>query len=1130
VNNNFEFKYLSSHNINQFELHVIIKMNDIQRLTSEVPNEDGLLNDIQSNPSIMTCMKIAKLYPSKSSFADLGRVLYKFNKFDSAQVFLREALGNDQDAKADIEDLRLVLDLVKCNWKLGNIETAKGYCNHGMKALKQSNWKDNDNIKNLLKEFNAFISILEKNEVDVETKKAPVNVEVLVQKGIELMKMEKYKEAVKEFEGAYEILKKSKNGTDKIMVDVAKYKALCIRKVHDKENSQSATKVATHMKSLINSTGFSKLFTVTSSMKEFPTVQASDKRDKVKIEQERAEAVKLLKSFGGKYREFTSLRRWHIVSTNWFEKWKVYMKITKSKNERSVSSASKNYILSSNSHTTGSYPGPITNTTLLYETKGILKDPLMQEYPIKSDMKEKVDFIVVPDKLWLLWESVYGGCDILRLSYPEKDQMGLDLYLQEVSVVLLPQVGEWVPNDIQKIYVSKNITERDFIEKCERIVKELMKSKGEAEFRVWKVKETAEELFKKFSIDSSTQQVIIKGKILNDNELLIENNEKRLILIEFTVSGKGFIAEPLTAKTIQRQRGDFSFARQSFKDILPQNSSMGIAGIENITNSCYMNSGIQCLSYCTELSKYFLLGLHKQDLKSDKKGLAIAYSNIINNLWREPKTIITTRELKGQLAKRVEQFCGFTQEDSGEFVVFLIDGLHEGLNRAHSNAPAPIKEDDEEEQWKQYWERNDSIIMELFLGQMKTQIVCPKCDYTANRFEAFLTLSLPIPSFNYLTIIYVPKELEGTILRKTIKVEGNMNIKSIKDKADIKYLYAIVRNGQILYRLSETTSLLTIAEHTDELYAFEYDYEEEGQPRHLIEIQVSQTDSRLRPRLSTRPIVFCALMNWSLEMFKLRLFKKLLPFFRDKLSPESELELEKGHFQGKVPYQLYIVPGVEGCEFCDNPHIGNCEFCFQGENQITIKDVVQALHNRDNLVLNLTVGDSNNLFKQLIIATPINEEKKKLTIYDCMDAFSKEEQLDKDNMWGCNECKEKVQAIRKLSISKAPPILIVQLNRFLHEDMYSATRKVQSFVDYPIENFSLEKYVSGADKTKAQYNLFGVTNHFGGAGDGHYTAFCKNEIKNMWIEFDDKKLSGVREEDVVSKSGYVLYYRRKDLC
>lgn len=59
------------------------------------------------------------------------------------------------------------------------------------------------------------------------------------------------------------------------------------------------------------------------------------------------------------------------------------------------------------------------------------------------------------------------------------------------------------------------------------------------------------------------------------------------------------------------------------------------------------------------------------------------------------------------------------------------------------------------------------------------------------------------------------------------------------------------------------------------------------------------------------------------------------------------------------------------------------------------------------------------------------------------------------------------------------------------------------------------------------YDLYAVSNHFGGLGGGHYTAYCKLNEDDQWFCFDDSSAYPVRKEAVVSEAAYVLFYRRR---
>ncbi|CAM9508555.1 unnamed protein product, partial [Heterosigma akashiwo] len=63
----------------------------------------------------------------------------------------------------------------------------------------------------------------------------------------------------------------------------------------------------------------------------------------------------------------------------------------------------------------------------------------------------------------------------------------------------------------------------------------------------------------------------------------------------------------------------------------------------------------------------------------------------------------------------------------------------------------------------------------------------------------------------------------------------------------------------------------------------------------------------------------------------------------------------------------------------------------------------------------------------------------------------------------------------------------------------------------------------------ARYDLAAVSNHFGGLGGGHYTAYARNEETGKWYDFDDSHVEEIDESRVVTAAGYVLFYIRKDV-
>ena len=90
---------------------------------------------------------------------------------------------------------------------------------------------------------------------------------------------------------------------------------------------------------------------------------------------------------------------------------------------------------------------------------------------------------------------------------------------------------------------------------------------------------------------------------------------------------------------------------------------------------------------------------------------------------------------------------------------------------------------------------------------------------------------------------------------------------------------------------------------------------------------------------------------------------------------------------------------------------------------------------------------------------------------------------------------------------------------------------MHNMVTYPLYDLDLSSCVPFKDESTCyQYDLYGVVNHFGTMGGGHYTATVKNQRTQEWLYYDDSSVKPYAECDVVSRSAYILFYRRKDLA
>uniref|UniRef100_A0A4W5JCJ3 ubiquitinyl hydrolase 1 n=1 Tax=Hucho hucho TaxID=62062 RepID=A0A4W5JCJ3_9TELE len=147
---------------------------------------------------------------------------------------------------------------------------------------------------------------------------------------------------------------------------------------------------------------------------------------------------------------------------------------------------------------------------------------------------------------------------------------------------------------------------------------------------------------------------------------------------------------------------------------------------------------------------------------------------------------------------------------------------------------------------------------------------------------------------------------------------------------------------------------------------------------------------------------------------------------------------------------------------------------------------------------------------------------KECSLHDCLKLFSREQKLDNHDVVFCSHCKAWRDSMRKVEIWKVPPILVVYLRRLTFKGR--RIQKLQTNIDFPMENLDLTQYVIGPKQRLKKYNLFAVSNHYGGLNGGYYTAFCKNAIKQQWYKFEDKDVSDISTSSVKSSAACILFY------
>ena len=172
-------------------------------------------------------------------------------------------------------------------------------------------------------------------------------------------------------------------------------------------------------------------------------------------------------------------------------------------------------------------------------------------------------------------------------------------------------------------------------------------------------------------------------------------------------------------------------------------------------------------------------------------------------------------------------------------------------------------------------------------------------------------------------------------------------------------------------------------------------------------------------------------------------------------------------------------------------------------------------------ISDVKTGKSNSVKPEqyFILDLPIPASDGITTLYDCMTEFCKKELLTGDNQWFNEISGAKEDANKQIRFWNFPKVLVITLKRF-----NAKGRKTEKFVDFPLTDFDLSKYVEDYLPKRYVYDLYAICNHMGSTDGGHYTAFVKNCV-GKWLHCNDDSVTNAQQ--LITPMAYCLFYRMK---
>uniref|UniRef100_A0A8C8DVP1 ubiquitinyl hydrolase 1 n=1 Tax=Oryzias sinensis TaxID=183150 RepID=A0A8C8DVP1_9TELE len=497
----------------------------------------------------------------------------------------------------------------------------------------------------------------------------------------------------------------------------------------------------------------------------------------------------------------------------------------------------------------------------------------------------------------------------------------------------------------------------------------------------------------------------------------------------------------------------------------------GVLGLKNHGNTCFMNAVVQCLSNTDLLAEY--LGLERGEPRRVSGEVTEQLASLVRALWTLEYTPQQSVDFKTVVSKYGSQFRGNSQHDALEFLLWLLDRVHEDVILAPHNNNNKVKAPEKVRTTKAI-----SVIKGIIL-QKHVSI-----SLTVFDFDFILTgYHHSLPSSPYFT------GPEG----QRLPPSGTLSSEFLNQGVAVKILLLVCNAagaGQqttrfgppFLMREDRSISWEQLQQSIlSKLYYLMINGAQAQNARVLFNIRVvggAAFYSYLSPQ-DARPLYHPAV-------------ERALKLCGSGGPPHVKLIIEWDLF-GNIHEE--VVKDAESVRNLQQHHVQqhSCTLdeCFQlytKEEQLAPDDAWKCPH-----------------CKQL------QQGMVKMSLWTLPDIL----------ILHLKRFRQVGERRNKLTTFVHFPLAALDMT----PHMVHRNNGPQEPLLQPGWNQSRRPDLTPPDFL---YDLYAVCNHHGGMHGGHYTAFCRNSVDGQWYSYDDSSAEPVPEAEVCTRGAYILFYQKRN--